>query len=282
MKESQRQGRIETGVDDRTITPNAQVTQAVDEVRELEGRVRAALATAEDDLALARTIVACGLDSVERICRETGSPAELCERVVALRGPLGQARARRDARELARLYALLAERARPPATLNELIELHARLIAGEPVIFAHSARTDLRRGYTPFTSMLLPGEELPKGKRTLSEERIEAESEALLAFVARADVGAEVRAAAAYYLETRIHPFFDGNGHTGRTLAALVLGEGYSSSTKLAFVRALQLEREEIAIAMCEATATRADLAPMVCLMLDMLAQGQRSLLEQT
>ena len=39
-------------------------------------------------------------------------------------------------------------------------------------------------------------------------------------------VDAEVRAASAYYLETHIHPFFDGNGHTGRALTALVLGEG--------------------------------------------------------
>ena len=282
MKENQRRVRIETGVDHMTITPDARLTEALGRVRELEGRVRAAFATTEDDLALARSVVACGLDSVERICREDISPAELCERVIALRGPFGQANVRRNARELARFYALLAECARPPATLDELMGLHARLIAGEPFIFAHSARTDLRRGYTPFSSMLLPDEELPSGNRTLSEDRIEAETEALIAFVTRADVDTEVRAAAAYYLETHIHPFFDGNGHTGRALAALVLGEGYSASTKLAFVRALQLGRHEVSKAMYETTDAHADLAPLACLMMDMLAQGQLSLLEQT
>lgn len=282
MSMAQESEPIETGVDATTLTPDVQLAQAVADVRRLEEQVRAGFVSSEDDLLRAKSIVACGLVEAEDICRTAASTSELRDRLVALRGPYVQGRARNHARELARLLALLAEGTRPPTTLKELIDLHELVIRDEPVFFARSARTDLRHGYTPFTAALSPDEELPAWLHTVPEERIKTESEALLDFVACANVDIEVRAVVAHHLTVIIHPFFDGNGHTARALAALVLGDSYTTSTKLAFMHTMQMGKYKEALVIVEARKTHADLATIASYKLRQLANAQSSLIFPT
>lgn len=71
------------------------------------------------------------------------------------------------------------------------------------------------------------------------EEQIVKAMEAMLAIVHTSEIPRLYGALASHYLFEYAHPFYDGNGRTGRYLLSLFLGESLSKPTALSLSRAL-------------------------------------------
>ena len=117
-----------------------------------------------------------------------------------------------------RLASGLAVPGSPPTTVDDLLAIHARLLAGTRL--THQAGL-LRQeqnwiggsSYNPCSASFVPCP--PKHVAALVED--------LCAFLAEDDLPAVAQAAIAHAQLETIHPFVDGNGRTGRALIHLVL-----------------------------------------------------------
>lgn len=76
------------------------------------------------------------------------------------------------------------------------------------------------------------------------EEKIIGAIKDMLAVSRRQDMPALYRALAAHYLFEYIHPFYDGNGRTGRYLLSLMLSESLSAPTALSLSRTIAEHRD--------------------------------------
>lgn len=165
--------------------------------------------------------------------------------VYALRGtPLG-ASARRKAREVARVYALMCAGGIPlPRRVEEFRDLWEVAMDGEPrwsPDYPTSAfRTRSSHIYDSLETRVIVRINAEPGE-------IAGELGELLRFLSDESVLPEVRAVAAFAAFEFTHPFSDGNGHTGRMLMLSALQEGYSLFSMTCFSRALILGREEAA-----------------------------------
>ncbi len=115
------------------------------------------------------------------------------------------------------------------------------------------------------------------GWETVPPDAIPAETEALLRWI-RTETPREVRAATAYFLFGRIHPFRDGNGRTLRMLYLGLLSGGYPTPTLLACLERLQANRLLLAEAEARTNAGREDLSVFGCLLLRILGMAQYAL----
>ena len=278
---------IRTGVDGRVLSVDEVVETAIADVRRNESQIAEQLATLNETErdARRREYVTCGLPSALELAKDASlTSAGFAQCCTALRyGLISEAPLRRDVRELARLYLLLTTRdVGLPATTDEHHRLWDTLLADEPFRDPSFKTSAYRQGFIPFTSRLKPVESLPAGSATVAEEDIEHEMEALLAFLQDKSVDRELRSSAGVYLHDRIHPFFDGNGHMGRAIACLALGDGCSVETKLALARKLQNERPATFRAFSALTETHGDLRSWVVLMLGMLADAQGEVLARS
>ena len=77
------------------------------------------------------------------------------------------------------------------------------------------------------------------------EEKITRALEQMIALVRNDDVPALYGAAASHYPFEYAHPFYDGNGHTGRYLLSLLLSKTLSAPTVLSLSRAMAENRSE-------------------------------------
>ena len=244
---------IETGVDGRLFTPTGKWLQTLEAVRARERRLRALLPP--DGLPRRFT----GWDA--------GQPA-----------PAGTEaeRAARDLRERERVLHYLRSGAPLPRTSDDLLKLwtaatraDARVYDGLPAHFRREGE------HVPFSGdgsgPVRPGWE------TVPPDAIPAETGALLRWI-HTDTPREVRAAAAYLLFGRIHPFCDGNGRTLRMLYLGLLSGGYSTPTLLACLERLQANRLLLAEAEARANAGREDLSVFGCLLLRILGMAQYAL----
>lgn len=274
---------VQTGVDGRSLTIDDELRAAISDIRRHEDAVARrldALSPKERERAL-RTCVAGDLAEPKLWAAQDGLPTdEFVARCVSLRGPVKEGRKRRDMRERARLYLLMSSsEARQPSNLGEHHQLWETLMHDEPFSYPPHKTSSYRTGYIPFTAYLDSVDDLRPGLATIPEEDIEQNVLNLLSFLRRSDVECELRAAAGYYLHGRIHPFFDGNGHTGRALACVTLGDYYSIESRLALVRTIQSSRGRIEGVFCELTEGHGDLQPAAELMLDLLAKAQEDVL---
>ena len=263
-------------------TQSAAVDELVRSLREQEGKVAQAGDAAD---ALARRIVADGVDAALLMAQDASiGTEELLDRCMGLKGkPWEQAPARRDMRERARIWRMLARGdTRAPSSPEELIGLWSQATAGEFPIYREASVPQFRKAGVPFSRTDTPfeqGEPAP-GKETLSPERIEAAVREMLAFANGSDLQIEERAAVAKLSLEYIHPFRDGNGHVGRMLMCRMLAPAYSPITLLSFVAVLQGRRTEVSLAIADTVRTCSDAAPFVRLMLENLREAQCRVLQ--
>lgn len=118
----------------------------------------------------------------------------------------------------AMVYAVEAVGAGDDITVDLLLDVHRRLLAGTRLA-AHAGRVRVQQNwiggssYNPCSALFVPP----------PPDRVDALLEDLCAFCTSDDLPAVVQAAIAHAQFETIHPFVDGNGRTGRALIHLVL-----------------------------------------------------------
>lgn len=122
---------------------------------------------------------------------------------------------------------------------------------------------DVRDIYNLVTDGEIPAEKMPDGELfrahgvdivaggakvlhsgLLPESRIREAIESMLALVSRDDVPEVIAAIASHFMFEYAHPFYDGNGRTGRYLLALFLNEALSVPTVLSLSRTIAENRD--------------------------------------
>jgi Fic family protein len=131
---------------------------------------------------------------------------------------------RRRFREMARLYQALGDgEVEVPKDLDDIRTVYDDVTAGE--IAAEEVPDGAR--FRADTVQIFDGQKkIHQGAP--SEDQIEAGLEEMLRQSADETVPSLVRAVAAHFIFENIHPFYDGNGRTGRYLLALDLSRSLS------------------------------------------------------
>lgn len=145
---------------------------------------------------------------------------------------------------------------------RELAMLYLGIVGGKAAFPA--TPEDIRSVYDEVTRGEIPPDKLPDGRlfrasgvdivqgglrvvhRGLEPEGriIDAVSKMIEVSKSR-EIPALYRSVAAHYLFEYIHPFYDGNGRTGRYLLSLLLSESLSPATALSLSRVIAQNREE-------------------------------------
>lgn len=111
---------------------------------------------------------------------------------------------------------------------------------------------------------------------TVSEQRIIHVIDAALHNLA--DTEPALKAALFHFVFEYLHPFYDGNGRTGRFISALHLREKYHPAGVLHLSQKLNEHRSQYykMFRLCEKRLNRADLTPFVLFFLDQFLEGMR------
>lgn len=114
------------------------------------------------------------------------------------------------------------------------------------------------------------------------EGKIQEALKVMLATAKRADIPSLYRSIAAHYLFEYVHPFYDGNGRTGRFLLSLMLSDTLSAATALSLSRTIAEHRDAYyrAFKTTEKALNHGELTFFVHAMLTLIHQAQLSIAE--
>lgn len=240
-------------IDGRVVCPDELLGSVRAAAAELRERLDAVGPAATD--ALVRQMIVEGVPEAQALAVDTGVPTdELCERAIALRGGLEGGVERTAMRERARLHLRLARgKVEPPHDAGDLLALWDEATRGEPLIRLRVSEPRLRDGADglPFTgtdrAAIFGAMPLTPGNETADPEDIPRLLGRFLAFCGRCDLAPELVAARSLLILWKIHPFVDGNGHTGRLLTCEALARaGYPEPMLLAYLGEMRAHRDEI------------------------------------
>ena len=278
------QKMIHTGVAWCELEVDEGLLALVREIRANERLIREALEDADLE-SIVRATVVDGVRAAESLAQDADITTEtLFDRCFHMTGkPWSQAPNRRDMRERIRVYRALSQCVSVPTDADGLLDLWMRAMDGEVAYYSDCEVARFRTHGTPFGHGDDPFGDYPPpcGAETVDAIDIPREIDALLEFAHRGDIPAEIRAGAAHYLHGHIHPFRDGNGHTGRMLGCLILAPAYTDATIVAFVRRVQLDRPTMFDAMKKATRMRRGISAVVLLFLEYLRAAQGDVLAE-
>ena len=115
------------------------------------------------------------------------------------------------------------------------------------------------------------------------EEKITHALGQMIAFVRNDDVPALYSAAVSHYLFEYAHPFYDGNGRTGRYLLSLLLSKTLSAPTALSLSRAMAESRSEYyrAFKSADKAMNRGELTFFVYAILGLVQSAQAGVVER-
>ena len=197
-----------------------------------DGLLRAYAGIIADDLSEA------GLVLPEAACSDA---AGFFEAVTSLPFSPRTARARRKVREVARVVMLSDKgELRVPVRVDEVSDLWEQAMLREPRFSADFPSSTFRTG-----EVVIRGP-LPEQKvmhRCMDPSEMPAWLERLVEMLADESLAPELRAACGLGLHDWIHPFVDGNGHTGRLLMLAVLSGRYTQPTLVCLSHELVMNR---------------------------------------
>lgn len=177
---------------------------------------------------------------------------------------------------------------------RELARLYLELSRSEHKI--PTSPEEVRAIYDKATKGEIPESKLPDGKLFRAkgvqitagdvkvihtglepEKRITETIEAMLALTGRGDIPEVIAAIASHYVFEYAHPFYDGNGRTGRYLLSLFLSEALSSPTVLSLSRSIAENRSIYyrAFSSAEDPLNRGELTFFVTDMLELIRKAQ-------
>lgn len=181
-------------------------------------------------------------------------------------------------RELAKLYLGLSDgNAMPPQSPEDIRAIYDQVMAGEDLgKNAPDGRLFRRSGVEVIGKR---GNPIHEGAQT--EAEIVAGLGNMLSFAASPDVPQLYSAIASHFMFEYVHPFYDGNGRTGRYLLALYLREPLSALTSLSLSHEIAENRSPYykAFQDAEAPMNRGELTPFVIQMLEYVSSAQDRLI---
>ncbi|MGN0261883.1 MAG: Fic family protein [Eggerthellaceae bacterium] len=182
----------------------------------------------------------------------------------------------------------------PAKRFRELATLYLDIINGSAVI--PSTPEDVRKLYDEVTCGEIPSDKMPDGRLFRAqgvdivqggykvvhsglepESRIIEAIEKMLKIAASDEIPALYGGLAVHYLFGYIHPFYDGNGRTGRYLLSLMLNETLSSATALSLSRTIAENRDLYyrAFKTTERTMNKGELTFFIYSMLELVREAQ-------
>lgn len=188
----------------------------------------------------------------------------------------------------------------PERRFKELALLYLELSDAQHTI--PSSPRDIREIYDKALAGEIPPEKLPDGKLfraggvqvtaggvKVVHTGVEPESkiieviEVMLALVGRGDVPQVIAALASHYVFEYAHPFYDGNGRTGRYLLSLFLSDALSTPTVLSLSRSISENRDLYcrAFKSAENPLNRGELTFFVHDMLELVRRAQLELVNR-
>ncbi len=181
-------------------------------------------------------------------------------------------------RELARLYLELSDSTHVfPKTPEDIRAIYDRIMSGEDLGDDAPDGSLFRRG----------GVEIVGGGGKVVHRGLEPEASIItamsqmLSIASSKDMPGAYSAAISHFIFEYAHPFYDGNGRTGRYLLALYLGQALSTLTALSVSRAIAENRSAYyhAFRDAEHPLNHGELTPFVITLLDYVDEAQRGVL---
>lgn len=182
-------------------------------------------------------------------------------------------------RELATLYlSIINDDAMAPSAPEDIRKIYDEVTYGE-ISPEKMPDGDLFRAH---------GVEIVQGGYKVVHRGMEPESaiteaiQRMLAIANSEEIPALYGGIAAHYLFEYIHPFYDGNGRTGRYLLSLMLNESLSAATALSLSRIIAENRDEYyrAFKTAEKPLNKGELTFFVFTMLELIREAQLRLEE--
>lgn len=179
--------------------------------------------------------------------------------------------------EFAHLYlGLRDDTSKAPRTLEDIRSIYDKVVLGE---VSEEDRPDGALFRAKGVDVLGPG-----GRRVHEGVNGEAQISALLTrmmlLVSDGGLPPVLAAVVSHFLFEYIHPFYDGNGRTGRYLLALYLKEDLTLPTVLSLSRTIAENKSAYykAFKVVEDPLDRGELTPFVLTMLDLISKAQKNL----
>ena len=181
-------------------------------------------------------------------------------------------------RELARLYLELSDDAHVlPRTPEDIRRIYDRIMSGEDLGEDAPDGTLFRKGEVSI---------IGDGGRVIHqgispESRIISALSQMISLASSPDIPGTYRAAASHFIFEYTHPFYDGNGRTGRYLLALYLSQSLSTLTALSLSRVIAENRSPYYKAFREAEhpLNHGELTPFVIMLLQYVDVAQKRIL---
>lgn len=194
----------------------------------------------------------------------------------ALNTKLGRDKQKRRFLELARMYMQLSSGELPqPSTLEDIRRIFDAITDGE---LAAEDRIEGPLFRSQATSIVNGVKEIHKA---VPADQIASRLEVVLQTMHDEEIPILVAAMVTHFMFEYVHPFYDGNGRTGRFLLSQKLKQAVSIPTALTLSPVIYQRRNEYykAFETAEHPLNRADLTPFVLKMLEFLTEAQSNLL---
>lgn len=179
--------------------------------------------------------------------------------------------------EFAKLYLGLVDNPEPPGTLRDIRSAYDAVVRDALDERDRLGETLFRSGQVVITGSR--GQTVHEG--VSPESRIEEMLTQWLALSRSEDIPETYSALLCHFLFEYIHPFYDGNGRTGRYLLALHLSKPLSQPTVLSLSRTIAENKAEYqrAFDIVERKLNAAEATPFVLTMLRLIGEAQDDLI---
>lgn len=186
---------------------------------------------------------------------------------------------RRRFKELALLYmGIVSGEAPEPAVPEDIRAIYDKVMDGE---LDDSHKPDGRVFRRDGVDVLSGVKAIHHGLEP--EEKIYEAMESMLNLVADPEIPALYSALASHYVFEYAHPFYDGNGRTGRYLCSLLLSQSLSKPTVLSLSRVILENREDYykAFRTVENPLNKGELTFFVIALLELVREAQLDVIDR-